>query len=201
MTSPIRLAYVEAAGAARALLASARVAERWHDRSALAGMDVAELARHLARHVVVVDRVLDEKTPRRADPVTAAQYYLTPIPSAPDPDAEDARALLEQVDATLASLRGRIGGEPPQRLVRAPGDVTMLLDEYLVTLIVELVVHADDLAVSVGETTPAFGPVTTACAIGCLLEVARARSGDLAVVRAMVRPGRDARPALPFALG
>lgn len=201
MTSPIRLAYLEAAGAARALLASPRLAERWHDPSALAGMDVAELARHLARHVVIVDRLLDDKAPRRGNPVTAAQYYLTPITSAPNPDAEDAGALLEQVDAALASLHGRIGSEPPQRLVRAPGDVTMLLDEYLVTRIVELVVHSDDLAVSVGEPTPAFGPVTTACAVGCLLEVARLQSGDLAVVRAMVRPDRDGTPALPFRLG
>jgi hypothetical protein len=61
---------------------------------------------------------------------------------------------------------------------------------------VELVVHIDDLAVSVGRPTPDLPATATACTIGCLLEIARTRHGDLAVVRALSRRERDPISAL-----
>jgi hypothetical protein len=61
---------------------------------------------------------------------------------------------------------------------------------------VELVVHADDLAASVGvEPTPPQ-PAATAVAIDVLVGVARVRHGDMAVLRALARRERDTVRAL-----
>jgi hypothetical protein len=72
----------------------------------------------------------------------------------------------------------------------------MPLDEYLVTRLVELVVHSDDLATSAGLETPEFDAMTMACVVGCLLAMVRARHGDIAVVRGFARRERDAIEAL-----
>lgn len=200
MIPPVRGAYLEAAGAARTLVAAPATARRWREPGASADAGIAALAGRVARHVVAVEEVLRAKPPRRAPVANAAQYLLTEAPEGAPPAAEGPGPLLEHVDAALASLRERLGRLAPGHVVPAPDAVPMLLDEYLVVHIVGLVVHTDDLASSLGEPAPAFGPVTTACAIGCLLEVARLRSGDLSVVRAMVRPGRDDPPAIPFSL-
>jgi hypothetical protein len=72
----------------------------------------------------------------------------------------------------------------------------MTLDEYLRTRVVELVIHGDDLASSVGL---AFGPVASdlaTTAISTLVEVARVRHGDMAVLRALTRRERDSVQAL-----
>ncbi|GIU87448.1 MAG: hypothetical protein KatS3mg009_1963 [Acidimicrobiia bacterium] len=198
MIPPVRGAFLEAADAARALVAAPATERRWREPGASAGTGIAALAGRLARHVVVVEEVSRAKPPRRAPAANAPQYLVAAPPEEPPPVTEGPGPLLARVDEALASLRGRLGALAPGHVVPAPGAVPMLLDEYLVTRIVGLVVHADDLASGLGEPAPAFGPVTTACAIGCLLEVARLRSGDLSVVRAMVRPGRDDPPAIPF---
>ena len=154
-------------------------------------MDVGALARHVARMVLIVGPCLDARPPRRGRLVTAAEYYLTDTPAAPDPAIDEPDALVAAYDGALVKLRDHFAREPSDRAVAAPGDVPMLLDEYLVTRILELVVHADDLASSIGEPMPEFGPVAMACTVGCLLEMARLRNGDLAVVRAIARPERD----------
>ena len=72
----------------------------------------------------------------------------------------------------------------------------MLLDDYLITRLLEVVVHTDDLAVSLGIEPPDFPRPATAAVIDCLLEVARRRHGDIAVVRAFTRRERDRPEAL-----
>jgi hypothetical protein len=72
----------------------------------------------------------------------------------------------------------------------------MTLDEYLRTRVVELVVHADDLAASVGVEPVPPQPATTAVAIDVLVGVARIRHGDMAVLRALARRERDTVRAL-----
>ena len=72
----------------------------------------------------------------------------------------------------------------------------MTVDEYLRTRVVELVVHADDLAASVGVAPMAPRPETGKIAIDALVDVARIRHGDLAVLRALARRERDPVGAL-----
>jgi hypothetical protein len=72
----------------------------------------------------------------------------------------------------------------------------MTLDEYLRTRVVELVVHADDLATSLGVELAPPRPATCSVAIDVLVGVARIRHGDLAVLRALTRRERDQAQAL-----
>jgi hypothetical protein len=100
-------------------------------------------------------------------------------------------ALVGRLDSTLSDLDERFAAEPPERAVKVIGGLVLPLDEYLVTRMVELVVHCDDLAESIGVETPEFDPLTMACAIGCMLAMVRARHGDIAVVRGLARRERD----------
>jgi hypothetical protein len=87
-------------------------------------------------------------------------------------------------------------GERPGRLVQVYGGLVLSLDDYLVTRLIELVVHADDLAASLGTAPPALPPAATQLVITTLVEVARIRPGDAATVRALTRRDRDAVDAL-----
>jgi Mycothiol maleylpyruvate isomerase N-terminal domain len=95
--------------------------------------------------------------------------------------------------ARLADVLEALGAT---RKVRVVGGVVITLDAYLRTRIVEIVVHADDLATSVGLATPPFTAETTSIAIDTLVGLARFRHGDAAVLRALARRERDAVAAL-----
>jgi hypothetical protein len=79
-------------------------------------------------------------------------------------------------------------GVAPDRLVPVltiPGAATTF-ENYMRSRVVELIAHTDDLAVSVGVAPPEPGSV----AIGALVELARARSGYLGVIRGLARAER-----------
>jgi hypothetical protein len=70
-----------------------------------------------------------------------------------------------------------------------PGAATTF-ENYMRSRVVELIVHTDDLAVSVGVAPPEPGSRPASVAIGALVELARARSGDLGVIRGLARAER-----------
>ena len=82
------------------------------------------------------------------------------------------------------------------RRSRCSASRSMSLDEYLVTRLLELVVHLDDLAVSLGVDTPAVDAQAVDLVTQCFLGVARIRNGDVAVIRALAR--RERAPATVF---
>jgi hypothetical protein len=208
----VRDSFLGAVAEARALIASREVAAKWREPSALNDMTVGALAGHLARAAFVVVSYL-EAAPD-VDPATATttadEYFEAVVAAgAADPrldagirarateEAEAGRdALVERVDATLLELDRRFGAEPAERAVKVALGIEMPLDEYLVTRMIELVVHSDDLATSAGLETPEFDAMTMACVVGCMLAMVRARHGDLAVVRAFARRERDVVNAL-----
>ena len=57
----------------------------------------------------------------------------------------------------------------------------MALDGFLVTRLVELLAHADDLAASISIPTPEMPQMAYDLVIPCLTDVARRRHGNLAV--------------------
>lgn len=207
----IRDAFIATAAEARALIASRDVARRWDQPSALAEMTIGALAGHLARSVLLPEIYLAEPEPAPdARLLTADQYFdeshITPdlgddlnvgIRSRAAQDAADGvDALIERLDAAREWSRSTLPALAADRRIAVRGQIPMLLDEYLVTRLLELAVHIDDLCVSVGRATPDFDPVTAMCALGCMLQLARTRHGDLAVLRAMARRERDAVGAL-----
>jgi hypothetical protein len=56
--------------------------------------------------------------------------------------------------------------------------------------LLELVVHADDLAVSLGLEPVAFSEPAADLVVVTLSRISRRRHGSLAVIRSLARPGR-----------
>ncbi|MCA1846284.1 MAG: maleylpyruvate isomerase N-terminal domain-containing protein [Actinobacteria bacterium] len=97
---------------------------------------------------------------------------------------------------TAARVTSRLDVEPADRLVQVYGGHGLTLDDYLITRLVEVVVHLDDLAVSLDLAPPDLPAAATGLVIDTLVAVARARHGDTAVVRALTRRERDTVEAL-----
>ena len=207
-----RALFVETALAAQTLLFEPALAERFDQPSALAEFPVRGLAGHLLRALTSVEGYLDAPGPETgATPVSPAGYYAAVAAAGGDVGSELNRAVrqrgLEQAAGTAgelalawgdtaARLADRLEREPAGRLVRVFGDMVLTLDDYLVTRLVELVVHADDLAASLAVPPPPLPAAATGLVIATLVEVARIRHGDAAVLRALARRERDAVGAL-----
>jgi len=86
--------------------------------------------------------------------------------------------------------------ERPERVLEVFGGVEMQLNDYLVTRLVEVVVHSDDVAASLALAEPRFSDSINDRVIRCLVEVAVRTHGRLAVIRALTRRERDAVEAL-----
>jgi hypothetical protein len=197
-----RAAFLEAAGQAVDLIADDRVADGWDRPSALEGMTVGAVAVHLSAAVSRIEVFLDAGEPPGTRALPPDRLFVPVSRDLDDPVHQGVRAgsteraavghaaLLEQVRGELDVLRHRLPLEPPDRRIRAIFDLDMHLDGYLVSRLVELVVHTDDLAVSVGAEPPAMSDDLARLVVECLVGVARRRHGDLEVVRAFARPHR-----------
>lgn len=209
MLSPVARTFLDAGRVAARLLAAPEVARAWDGPSALPEFTVRGLAGHLLRATGSVEAYLDRAEPG-GEPVGAAEYYVQAV-GEPDVDSEVHRAIRQrgeeqaagghgavaaEAHAVLDRLAARLEAEPSERSVRAYKDIVLRLDDYLVTRLIELVVHVDDLAVSVGLPVPALPREATSLAIAALVEVARLKHGDLAVLRALARRERDEAEAL-----
>ena len=202
-------AFLDAAATATGLLARPELAMHWDAGSVLAEFGVAALAGHLLRGMTTVEGYLAGPEPDEAG-LSAGSYFATIIRSvdidAPANQAVRLRgaetaaggplALAEDARAALARLPAELAGVPSGRRLRVAGGLVLTLAEYLRTRVVELVVHSDDLALSIGVDLTPPEPATCQVAIGTLVDVARIRHGDLAVLRALARRERDQVAAL-----
>lgn len=207
-----RKRFLDAVGTVLPLLESKAVAAAWLAPSALAEWPVGGLAGHLVRDVAAVTRYLDAAEPSAEEPLTSAlDYYTEVLPTVFSLDDPVHRAIRERANELaaagptvvagrlrdlLSTLGSRLGHEPDRRRVRVVNDLVMELDDYLLTRLVEIAVHSDDLAVSVDQSPPPFSPAVINSAIETLLGTARHRHGDLAVLRALTRRERDPLQAL-----
>jgi len=208
-----RATFLSTATAARNLIATDDVAARWDDASALRKMTVGDVAAHLGRAIVTVDRYLTEIHPTQGERVDAVGYFLafrneighdidTELNQAVRRRAVEASAsghatVLENIDNALERLARDLETAPTDMDLSVLGGVRISLDDYLVTRLVELVVHTDDLAVSVGLETPSINERGLRIAIAALVDMARRAHGDIAVMRALARRERDTAGALP----
>ena len=196
-------AFLAAARGAGDLARRPEVTARWTEESACAGMSVGGLACHLVSQVDNAVRLL-----------TAGPSDQTPIPLADhysgvgwaDADDESNVGIREGSDAqaeagpeALARLLDRRLAELPDVLASAAGDDPVLVPwqgwsltarDFLVTRMMEIVVHSDDLAASVGLDTPTFAEEVLAPVLGLLTDLAVRRHGATSVIRALTRPQR-----------
>jgi Mycothiol maleylpyruvate isomerase N-terminal domain len=212
VVNSLRKTFLDTAGVARGLLANEVIARKWDEPSALEKFRIRGLTGHLVRATTSVTAYLDRGPAggEVGDPLTPAEYYARAV-AEPDIDSDLHRAirdrgereaenghaaLLERFDENLARLAEVLESEPESRLMRVHLDMVLRLDDYLVTRIIELVVHIDDLAVSVELPTPDLPTAAYDVAIDALVGVGRVKHGELAVLRALSRRERDDGNAL-----
>ena len=98
------------------------------------------------------------------------------------------RPLVEEQLGRLPDVLAAVG---PDRAVLIPWQGwSLTVHDWLVTRKMEIVVHSDDLAASIGVPTPEFPEDVLAPVLGLLTGVAVRRHGQAAVVRALSRPQR-----------
>ncbi|MGZ4437650.1 MAG: maleylpyruvate isomerase N-terminal domain-containing protein [Nocardioidaceae bacterium] len=198
---------VEAARSALELLARPEVAERWGGPSALPDMSVGALAVHLGSQVRTTRSAL-------ADPALASDEVPVPLLShysssawveagvddevnvairrgAEEQAVDGVDALRDHVRTQLDDVVGLLDRDDLPVVVRMPWwDWSLTLDDFLVTRTMELVVHADDLAVSLGVETPPLPATVLEPVLSLLVGAAVQRHGHPAVLRALARQER-----------
>jgi hypothetical protein len=200
-------AYLEAARSAAALLARPAVAAAWDRPSALEGMTVGALAVHLASEVLMVQEAWRDRARWSADdPIPLLEHYRRSAWVTAGPDdaanvsiresaARDAAtgpaAMLVDVEAALAELEGLRDESGWPAAVQMPWWAWSLsFEDFLVTRMMEIVVHSDDLAVSVDLEPPELPGAVLEPVLSLLVGVATLRHGQAAVVRALSRAER-----------
>ncbi len=203
--TPIRQQFLIAAEAAARLLAHPQVDRQWNQPSALADFTVRGLAGHLALQILYVPRSLAAELPH-GRPVTLAEHYSRAawIGAGLSDDANvairqvgeetapgTAAQLAATATATINVLRDRLQLELAERVVFLPWAQRMLtLDDFLLTRLMELAVHSDDLAVSVHVPTPVLSAEALEPVLELLTALAVRRHGPLPILRALTRQER-----------
>lgn len=198
-------AYLDVAGQAVAMLRKPEVAAAWEQPSALAEMTVGALAGHLAYQIFSVGSALNEPASGEA-PIPLLEHYArakwlgAPLDGEANAGirargetiaAEGSQPLRERAAAALAEQQTELPARSAGQPVYLPQTGWALsLGDFLVTRMLELAVHQDDLAVSVGLATPdlpdpAFDPVLV-----LLARLAARRHGQAALLRALARAER-----------
>jgi hypothetical protein len=189
----------------RDLALSEPVRERWTEESACAGMVIGGLAHHLAGQAGALVRLLPGD-PDDPEPIPVREHYQRAAwaNSGTDDEAnvsiregadEQARsgydALAERLDGDLAALPAALGQASDDRPVLVPWQGwSLTAHDLAVTRLMEMVVHADDLAASIDVPTPRFPDEAVRVVLDLLAQVAVDRHGQGAVVRALSRPQR-----------
>jgi hypothetical protein len=198
-------AYLAAAKSAQGLLSDPAVAAVWRAPSALPEFSVGGLAAHLAHQVLSVPTTLAAAPPdvplvpladhyeratwRGADPASEANAGIR---AHADGLAADGPApLLVRLSAAIGELARTLPAEDAGRPLRmAAGPWALRVDDFLVTRMMEIAVHSDDLAVSVGIATPDLADAVLEPVLALLTGLAVRRHGQPAVLRALSRAER-----------
>ena len=197
--------------AVRAAVASDAVGAAWDAPSILEDQTVGGLAGHLARTGGwIVDEYLGSGPPPPG-PLGAAdagEYYAELVGGldagaheairrrGADIGAHGQEWVVAELDARLPLLPAALARLDDDATVAAYAGLPMRLRDYLVTRVVEQVVHLDDLARSVDGPGWPVPPAGVDLALAVAVDIARRRSGDTAVLRALYRAG-EAGGALP----
>jgi Mycothiol maleylpyruvate isomerase N-terminal domain len=205
----VRLLVVEAVEAAAGLIGTDTVAARWDEPSALAGMTVGALCAHLVRAAGSVLAYLDRTDAGARPPgelLTAVTYFHAAIDSPiheriKEVSASESQAgpaeIAARCEQVAASMRTRFADEPSDRLVAALGGRMLTLDDFCRTRLIEVLLHLDDVAASVGVPCPDTAAEGRTIVIDILIGIARRKDGDWAVLHALARNERREGDVFP----
>lgn len=206
-STSVRALFFVCAGHAADLITDGAVAAKWDEPSALAGYTVGGLCGHLSRAVFTVSDYIDRTPPDGVtSPSDAARYFAVVLGRDDPGDSElhasirqrakraasvGPRALATSMRATLGQLRVDLDDAALARVVEARDGITLTVEDFLRTRLVELVIHVDDLAVSIGKVGPPALPDAGYIEVaGVLGRLAAQRMGGQAVVRSLARRER-----------
>jgi hypothetical protein len=196
---------VTAAGTVADLLARPEVAAGWDLPSALAEWKVSGLAGHLGDQAPLVVTLLgaDESD---QEPITLDEHYRraawvgaavddqvsVDIRAAGERDAAEGRdALLTRAREAVDALPAVLAATRPDRAVLIPWQGwAVRRDDFLTIRMMEITVHSDDLAASVGLAAPELPFSVLDPVFGLLTRLAVHRHGQSAVVAALARAER-----------
>jgi hypothetical protein len=198
--------YLEAARAAAGLLAAPALAAGWTEPSALREFAVSGLAGHLARQVTMVPGLLSRETPRDPQVIGVLDHYArapwvdaalddeanVSVRRTSEREAADGPAVLaKRTSDAITRLEEILPAQDPARLVYIPwSGWALTLADFLTTRTLEIVIHVDDLAVSVGTEPPDMPDDATDTVLVLLARLAVRRHGTAAVLRALSRKER-----------
>ncbi|SDN89213.1 Mycothiol maleylpyruvate isomerase N-terminal domain-containing protein [Klenkia soli] len=208
-----RTALHRAALALAPLVGSPEVGAAWERESALPGMTVGGVTRHLVgQFEAAVEFLGILPPPPHAPVVTLAELYrrtdwFTATVDAPentsirdDFDAmaaggqQDSVAVLERSTAWLPDAVAAAG---PTTYVPWQ-DCSVPTDDFLVVRAMEVLVHADDLAASVQLPAPDLDDELTHPALALLAVLSAQQHGATAALRSLARAERATGPAAAF---
>lgn len=209
-----RKAYRYAASTVVDLLRDPAVAKAWTEPSALQEFSVHGLAGHLALQVLNLPVVLSDECRALEAPIGLLDHYARVAWVDAELDDEvnvDIRisgentasqgldTLVEDVAGVVDVLDDALSAEPSGRAVYLPWTGWCLrLDHFLVTRMMEIAVHSDDLAVSVGTTAPVLPPAVLDPVTELLTKLSVRRHGQAAVLRALSRSERATESIAAF---
>lgn len=205
-TFPAGDALLVALGLIEDVVGAEPVAERWADESALPGLTVGGLTRHLvSQGETAVEFLGFPGVPPHAVEVDLTGCYdrtdwLLAAVDAPANtsirDEFDAMAAVgpqacrEILAQTRAALPGLLAAAGPAVYVPWQ-DCALATEDFLVVRMLEIVVHTDDLVASLGLTGPAFPPAVLDPVVATLAVLGARRHGAEPVLRALSRSERS----------
>jgi hypothetical protein len=197
-------AVIRAVDALVDLVEAPAVAGGWESESALPGMTVGGLVRYLVSQPECAVQFLGAGSPPDAGVLSLADYFervdwlRAPVDAAENTSIRnDFNAMaghgVEQSRAILAASRTELGAA-----IAAAGaatyvpwqDCALQVDDFLVVRLMEIVVHADDLAASLGVPTPVFESEVLDPVLALLAALSVRRHGQDIVLRALARTER-----------
>jgi hypothetical protein len=197
-------AFISAAQTAMQLLAHHEVATQWEEPSLLPRMSVGMLACHLARQVVRAQQILPVEATGTPLPDPADHYRRAAWVKADDLEdpandrTDDEREAHQGVEAMRTRCNDAFIGV--DRLLSSGGahDVvtvpwqgwSLRREDFLLTRMVEIVTHSDDLARSLNLPTPVFSDEAYLPVLHLLARLAAERHGQAAMTSALTRRER-----------
>ena len=207
-----RPAVLQAVDALVDLVVAPEVAAAWERESALPGMTVGGVTRHLVSQPECAVEFLRIVPVPPVETASLTDYYARVDwldTGRDDPENTSIRDDFNEMAgaghadsvAVLEKARAELG---PAIAAAAPTtyvpwqDCALRTDDFLLCRLLEIVVHADDLAVSVGRPTPAFAPEVLDPVVALLAAMSVRRHGQDALVRALARTERVAGSVSAF---
>lgn len=208
----LRPAFLAATDHVVSIVSRDDVAAAWHQPSALPEWSVGGLVAHLASQPPTVARLLG--TEPAAEAISLDEHYArslwvsaavdddinVSIRASSDEQAADGRdEVLARLLEAREALPALLEAQAADRAVLIPWTGWALRrDDFLTGRMMEIVVHGEDVAASVGFTAPTLPDEVLAPVVALLARLAARRHGQGALVSALSRSERAPRTISAF---